>query len=283
MSEIMEFSVESIKNFLIKKIQENKDFLFNELELQVFLVRELEKELTPQKYRVYLEYQLPKGWNEKFDKEYERWGTEKPCFDIVIEECKNKKFVAIELKYKLKKVKLNQGDNLMRFGEESNERGIALVTNQSAENEGRYDFWKDVKRLEILNESFSNVIGGIAIIVTNQGSYKNNNPNNKSSKFNFDKEKSGFLYWDWTNKDKKKEKCKELNCGENCQETPCGEKLRPLPKEIKKEEDRDWGSRWHHYERPNFKLKKSYIGNWYDTQKIMGQEFYCFAVEVTKS
>lgn len=143
MSVIVEFSVESIKNFLIKKIEENAVFLFNELELQVFLVRELEKELTSPKYRVYLEYQLPKGWNEKFDKEYERWGTEKPCFDIVIEECENenKKFVAIELKYKLKEVELNQEGKLTRFGEKSKKSGIALVTNQSAENEGRYDFW----------------------------------------------------------------------------------------------------------------------------------------------
>lgn len=99
-----------------------------------------------------MEYYLPKGWNTGFDGDHERWGTEKPYFDIVIEKVgerpEDSKFIAIELKYKHTAVE----SDIWRFG--TYNKNIPLVTDQAAENEGRYDFWKDVKRLELLKKTF---------------------------------------------------------------------------------------------------------------------------------
>ena len=94
-------------------------------------------------------------------------------------------------------------ERFLRFGEKANDKNLILVTNQSAENEGRYDFWKDVKRIEILSKAFDNVIGGIAILVTNQENYKNSNENFKYSNFNLSDSKNGFLYWNIKNEQSK--------------------------------------------------------------------------------
>ena len=45
------------------------DFLFNELDLQMFVARAL-AEVFSKNYKIHLEYHLPKGWKENFDKDY---------------------------------------------------------------------------------------------------------------------------------------------------------------------------------------------------------------------
>ena len=75
------------------------------------------------------------------------------------------KYIAIELKNKLKAI----SSECTRFGQTSQKK--ELVKNQSAQNIGRYQFWKDVKRLELLKESYKNVIGGIALFLTNDANY----------------------------------------------------------------------------------------------------------------
>lgn len=273
----IEFTPQSIEEYILEELKGNKDFLFNELDLQMFVARALEKKFS-KNYKIHLEYHLPKGWNEKFDNDYLRWGTEKPYFDIVLENPEELKFIAIELKYKLKEVKLKQVKHKQeiefnRFGLSPQNEDIKLVTNQSAENEGRYDFWKDVKRLELLKEHFSgNVIGGIALFVTNQQSYTKGNSDNKYTKFNFEEKKSVFLHWTYIVCEK------GFQCGNHdCRSIPCGEKLKKNKKKIKY-----WGSEWIHYTRPNFELKGEYVGKWYPNKEgfegPMKELFYCYSV-----
>lgn len=248
------FSLECVKKYIQKCIENNSEiFFFNELELQIFVARELEKVFNKD-YKVHLEYQLPKGWNENFDNEYEQWRTEKPYFDIVLEH--ENQFIAIELKYKLKEIKLNKENQLLRFGLKAKDENLILVTNQSAENEGRYDFWKDVKRIEVLSKAFDNVIGGIAIFVTNQENYKNNKENFKYSNFNLSDSKQGYLYWNGEDENGEK-----LN----------GEKLK---KNRKGEE---------YWIRPNFTLDGEYSNlEWTDFRGALNEKFHYYSVIVPK-
>jgi hypothetical protein len=245
----LKFTPETIEKYILQKLEENKDFLFNELDLQMFVARSLKKEFSDN-YKIHLEYHLPKGWNKKFDEDYSRWGTEIPYIDIILEkEGENSEFIAIELKYKLKKI---QDIDLMRFGTKPERGDIVLVTNQSAQNNARYDFWKDVKRIELLTKHFDNVIGGIAMLVTNDESYKTTKEGSNYSAFGLVSIKSGKLEW----KDKGK---------------PVGGKglkthMDPLTKV---------------YVRPNFELEKEYTGKWYPKDGFEGpmkEQFYCYSV-----
>ena len=91
----IEFTLESIKNYILDQLQNNESFFFNELELQIFIARKLEQ-VFKDGDEIHIEYQLPKGWSPIFDEGYQRWGTEKPYFDIVIEH--ENQFIAVELK-----------------------------------------------------------------------------------------------------------------------------------------------------------------------------------------
>lgn len=253
----VEFTLESIKKYILDQLKNNESFFFNELEVQMFVARKLEQ-VFKDGYKIHVEYQLPRGWNKVFDDKYQRWGTEKPYFDIVVENENNNKFIAIELKYKLKEIKLKGNKQFLRFGEKSYTENLVLVTNQSAENEGRYDFWKDVKRIEILTKSFSrNVVGGIAIFVTNQKKYQNNKSEFKYSNFNLSNSKGGFLYWGNNNYEVK-------------EDIPKGEKLKK-----NKEHKENWGENWEHWERPNFTLEYKYSNlEWIS----LNNDFHCYSV-----
>ena len=88
-------------------------------------------------------------------------------------------FVPIELKFKT--TKLSQNAALPRFG---NPNLNVNLTNQSAQDLGRYDFWRDVKRLEEVKNLFPAVKGGIALFVTNDISYTKD-PHATSNTHNF--------------------------------------------------------------------------------------------------
>lgn len=77
--------------------------------------------------------------------------------DIVVFE--NDTIIPIELKYKTKKTdKVVDGE---RF----------VLKNQSAQDLGRYDFLKDVQRIEFMKQHFPNFAEGYAILLTNDLSY----------------------------------------------------------------------------------------------------------------
>ena len=244
-------------------------FLFNERDLQVYLTVCLSKEPG---IKVHTEYHLPHGVNDKFDCEYAIWDTETPSIDIVIE--KGGEFLAIELKYKLKDI----NGKISRFGQETGE--IAIVTNQSAENEARYDFWKDVKRIELLSEHYDHVKGGVSLFLTNQASYLNTKSECKYSAFGFQDKKAGPLEWHYKKGVEKipgeKYKYRKIK-GQSVKKEVLNEDLKKLI-----------GN--YYCERPNFILKQQYEGKWLYGEKnpklinigAKNHEFYCFAVAVSK-
>lgn len=83
--------------------------------------------------------------------------------DIVVE--KDGEFALIELKYA---TAFLQGQNL--FGEKINYK---YLTNHDASNLIMYNFWKDVRRIEMSSLVFKNIVGGFAILVTNNDTFIN--------------------------------------------------------------------------------------------------------------
>lgn len=75
-------------------------------------------------------------------------------------------FFLIELKYKTKPI---NGVNYTCFNKKLE---ISLLKDQGAVHDNRYAFWKDVKRIESVKESFSpSVVGGVVIFLTNEMKY----------------------------------------------------------------------------------------------------------------
>ena len=140
---------------------------FNEKDFQVHLV----KYLSSNKYYddVEMEYFVPKAML------YERLASDdkkspwKGSFYIDIVVCKGDEYIPIELKYKTKQEKVQ----IERFGGLSS-KPISIIKTHSAQDLGRYAFWKDVKRVELLqNAFFGTVKHGLCIFLTNDLSYKN--------------------------------------------------------------------------------------------------------------
>ena len=263
-----DFSPSGLQNKLMTYLESLDYFLFNERDLQVYLTVCLSKEPG---IKVHTEYHLPHEINKEFDKEYAIWDTETPSIDIVIE--KGGEFLAIELKYKLKDI----NGKISRFGQETGE--IAIVTNQSAENEARYDFWKDVKRIELLSEHYDHVKGGVSLFLTNQASYLNTKSECKYSAFGFQGKEAGPLEWHYKND-------KEKIPGEKYKyHTVNGHRVKKEVLEGLKKLIGDY-----YYVRPNFILKQPYEGKWLYGEKnpklinigAKNHKFYCFAVAVSK-
>lgn len=303
-----DFTPGAIRDFISDKLREHlqanpENFLFNELALQMFVARTLEDEFNNEEFKVHLEYSLPIDWNMTFKNGYSSWETETPYIDIVLEkkgeECSLPMYIAIELKNKLKEVKLPKDIFFLRFGQKPNpdhKSEIVLVKDQGAQDEGRYDFWKDVKRIELLTEAFpSNVIGGFSLFLTNDLYYTKTNEGCKYSSFGFkDKMKAGLLFWNnnssrckslpmcmrgekfFINKLPKQTSWsalsrKEIKCGayEHCE--ICGEKFNKSKDGI---------------ERPNFSLINDYKGEWFPGkggfEDAMNNTFYCYSVVIPK-
>lgn len=93
--------------------------------------------------------------------------------DIVVE--KDGQFVPIELKYPTKDI----WGAFTRFGVAVTAK-VPMLKNQGAQDIVRYNYWKDVRRIEALRQAYDEtVVGGLAVMVTNDPSYQNNptNPN----------------------------------------------------------------------------------------------------------
>lgn len=159
---------EMVKSDIEAFLESREEIFFNERDLQMHLALYLERSNNYDNVEV--EYYVPKS---ELLPEY-IWNSEMKV-DIVV--CKDDKFVPIELKYKTKEI--NNG-SLYRFGEEC--KGIQIVKNQAAQNISKYDFWKDVRRLEILKKKFKNIHGGICLFLTNDSSYQNQTSENAKCK-----------------------------------------------------------------------------------------------------
>ena len=66
---------------------------------------------------------------------------------------------AIELKYKTRGLELEQDDESF------------ALRNQSAQDQGRYDFLRDIQRLELMRSKLEQCRAGYAVLLTNDSSY----------------------------------------------------------------------------------------------------------------
>ena len=141
-----------VKQFL----DTNKELLFNERDLQMHLATFLRQ--SGHYDDVDVEYYVPLSELEGYI-----WKNELRM-DVLIR--KGKEFLPIELKYKTRTVK----KRLPRFGEPVSHE-IKVMKNQGAQDVGKYDFWKDVRRIEIVRNRFKAIKNGLAVFVTNDPAY----------------------------------------------------------------------------------------------------------------
>ena len=153
----MKSTLENIKSDIIDFLKTNKELLFNERDFQMHLATWLRN--SPQSYDdVDVEYFIPYQSLDNYV-----WKSELRL-DIVVR--KDSEYYPVELKYKTKAI----CQNLKRFDEEL-ENKIMVVKNHGAQDLGMYDFWKDVRRIELICSRFKAVKGGLAVFVTNDSHY----------------------------------------------------------------------------------------------------------------
>ena len=170
--------VTEVKNDISAFLEQNNELLFNERDLQMHLAIWLK---GIGKYDdVDVEYYVP---FEEFGGKY-IWESELRL-DIVVK--KGEEYIPIELKYKTKKVE----KKLTRFNEEL-KREYIVVKDQAAQDLGKYDFWKDVRRIELVRNRFNRVKNGLAVFVTNDKSYLKPSRENSNCKA-FDMSSEGSL------------------------------------------------------------------------------------------
>ena len=162
--------------------QKNGELLFNERDLQMHLALYL---INSKHYDdVDVEYYVP---YEELDNYV--WKNE---LKLDIQVRKGAEFLPIELKYKTKK----HSKRLLRFGEQLND-DVEVLKNQGAQDLGMYDFWKDVRRVELVRKRFAAVKNGLTVFVTNDKQYLN--PSRKTSNnrlFNMEEGKHGTVkHW----------------------------------------------------------------------------------------
>ena len=185
-----------IENFL-----KNSGALSTPLNNELHLQMELALYLLSKGYKLFYEYFVPTGslnginlWNNKYSNPQEMY------IDLVVSDNNQKEYVPIEIKYKTRK--LNQ--TAVIFNKTQN--GVDVLRDQGAQDLGRYGFWKDVYRLELVCNTYSAVKNGISLFVTNDPAYINNTSNASVNYYDFHmkngrKNVTGVL--DWQNNNSK--------------------------------------------------------------------------------
>ena len=178
--------VDLVKDDVSTFMKSNQELLFNERDLQMHLALWLKA--SENKYDdVDIEYYVP---NSELEGYGDLWDNELLRIDIVVR--KGSEYVPIELKYKTKGVNWQ----ISRFGIKLSKE-VLVVKNQGAQNRGMYDFWKDVKRIELLRRRFDNIHNGLAIFVTNDEMYiKGSKETSDNYPFNISEGKHSIhKYW----------------------------------------------------------------------------------------
>lgn len=141
----------------------DNELLFNERDLQMHLCTWLRSSQNAYD-DVDVEYYVPYRVLDDYI-----WNNELRL-DLVVQ--KSGEYLPIELKYKTKAI----SRNIKRFGQELVDKDgspffVQVVKDQGAHDLGMYDFWKDVRRIELINQRFERVKGGLALFLTNDKSY----------------------------------------------------------------------------------------------------------------
>ena len=138
-------------------LESNEELLFNERDFQMHLATWLRKSANDYD-DVDVEYYVPKSELPNYV-----WDSELRL-DIVVK--KDGEYCPVELKYKTKKVERQ----ISRFDEILDDK-VVVMKNHCAQDLGMYDFWKDIRRIELVRNRFAKVKGGLAIFVTNDALY----------------------------------------------------------------------------------------------------------------
>lgn len=148
---LVEIVQQDVHQFLTK----NQELMFNERDFQMHLAVFLRE--TRKYDDVDVEYYVPyKVLNNYI------WESELRL-DILVR--KGNEYLPVELKYKTKRVT----KGILRFEEKLT--NIEVLKNQGAQDLGMYDFWKDVRRIELVRKRFNAVKNGLAVFVTNDSQY----------------------------------------------------------------------------------------------------------------
>ena len=151
--------IKMVRLDVCKFLQNNEELLFNERDFQMHLATWLRK--SDNAYDdVDVEYYLP---YDILGENVYPWKSELRL-DIVVK--KNDEYCPVELKYKTKKVERK----ITRFDEMLSD-DVVVMKSQGAQDLGMYDFWKDVRRVELVRNRFARVKGGLAVFLTNDEAY----------------------------------------------------------------------------------------------------------------
>lgn len=149
--------IDIVQQDIFAFLESNEELLFNERDFQMHLATWLRKSANDYD-DVDVEYYVPKTELPNYV-----WDSELRL-DIVVK--KDGEYCPVELKYKTKKVERQ----ISRFDEILDDK-VVVMKNQGAQDLGMYDFWKDVRRIELVRNRFAKVKGGLAIFVTNDALY----------------------------------------------------------------------------------------------------------------
>ena len=149
----MKSLIDIVRADVMAFLESNNELLFNERDFQMHFATWLRNSANAYD-DVDVEYYVPKTELDNYI-----WDSELRL-DIVVK--KGGEYCPVELKYKTKKVERQ----ISRFDEAMHDK-VVVMKNQGAQDLGMYDFWKDVRRVELVRNRFERVKGGLAVFVTN--------------------------------------------------------------------------------------------------------------------
>ena len=148
---------QQILNQIIIALGQRNNYFIREQDIQLYLAGHfINCDLFD---NVFIEYHVP----SKLIINYPWADINNIYIDIVLE--KDGQFYPIEIKYKTAKQFLPFGV----FGQNVN----VELGQHGAQNIGCYDFWKDIKRIELFEQAFQNVQRGVVLFVSNDLTYQN--------------------------------------------------------------------------------------------------------------
>ena len=167
-------------------LESNDELLFNERDFQMHLATWLRN--SANRYDdVDVEYYVPRQELEGYV-----WDSELRL-DVVVK--RDGEYCPVELKYKTRKVERK----ISRFDEALSD-DVVVMKNQGAQDLGMYDFWKDVRRVELVRNRFERVKGGLAVFVTNDSFYtKGSKPTSNNYLFGMAGEAARSTKKHWAN------------------------------------------------------------------------------------
>lgn len=166
-------------------LENREELFFNERDLQMHLALYLIDKHRDE-WDVDVEYYVP---SKQFDKDYPWKKSRNPKepqemrIDIVVSDKEKQEYVPIEIKYKTKKIDSKSIKNFDRLGECEEE--LDLLKDQSARDLGMYNYWKDIRRVELVCKKYEKVKNGFALFLTNDIKYTDKPSKEDCNYYNF--------------------------------------------------------------------------------------------------